>query len=90
MNRDKFYKLRHDIRSSGMSWNWGRRVGKDLEWIKATILHPSYDKFEPLSGTLVEVYKRRAKGVGRIQIKNWIRSNVRRDNRVFTEQLTNY
>lgn len=115
MNREQYYKLRHHIRASGFSWNWGERVtikralrqngedsrvGKtrDLHLVLRTILHPHYDKFEKLRPLHVLIkHKRIGEKDGdnravrsKVIWQNWMRSNVRHDNRVFSEQLTSY
>ena len=108
MNRQRYKQIRHNIRASGYSWNWGSRVcgGGEYQYKEArtpeiatilkTLLHPSYDKFEPIR-LLYVLIKSRSIGekdsrtpITRVQWRNWIRSNVRQDNRVFTEQLTEW
>ena len=108
MNRQRYKQLRHNIRASGYSWNWGSRVclGSKYQYKEArtaeialvlkTLLHPSYDKFEPIRPLHVLI-KSRSIGekdsrtpITKVQWQNWMRSNVRQDNRVFTEQLTSY
>lgn len=107
MNREKYYKLRNHIRSSGYSWNWGSRFktrqtdsfkeipkSKDIEIILSTLLHPSYDQFEDIGGIAGVWQRAKERGTMKdrtyIYWQNIIRSNVRRDNRVFSEQLTGY
>lgn len=108
MNRQRYKQIRHNIRASGYSWNWGSRVcgGGEYQYKEArtpeialvmkTLLHPSYDNFEPIRPLYVLI-KSRSIGqkdsripITKVQWQNWMRSNVRHDNRVFTEQLTSY
>lgn len=65
-----------------------------LALVGSTLLHPAYDKFEDVGGILDVWQRAKARGFmedrTRIYWQNIIRSNVRRDDRVFTEQLTNW
>lgn len=115
MNRKLWYKLRHDIRASGYSWNWGSRLtanGRSLVTSEArdskiafvaTTIEPAVyatprviDYENPDSGNFMPLYrewaqrKHRGYRTSRIWWQNYMRSNVRRDSRLFTEQLTSY
>lgn len=109
MNRQRYKQIRHNVRASGYSWNWGTRVclgdeyqhkeprTPEIALVMRTLLHPSYDKFETIRPLHVLIKhcsigekKDNRSPRTKIQWQNWMRSNVRHDNRVYTEQLTSY
>lgn len=68
---------------------------KEIELVMSTLLHPYYDKFEEMRPLYVMSRDgvRIGDGPGKrtkVHWQNWMRSNVRHDNRIYTEQLTSY
>lgn len=99
MNRGRFYALRHHIRCGLQSWKGYDTVSKDgvVGLVRKTILDSRYDTDFEKVRPLHELIKTRSIAgkdnriaLTRIQWQNIMRSNVRHDNRVFTEQLTSY
>lgn len=99
MNRELFYTLRHHVRCGLQSWKHYDKVPKDgiIGLVRKTILDDRYDTTFEQVRPLHELIKTRSIegkdgriALNRVQWQNIMRSNVRHDNRVFTEQLTSY
>jgi len=128
VNRRRYEQLRHNIRSSGWSWNGGSRLTQADEWSKnvgigrsmqtgtpktpeigavSKTLKTSYDKPKPVdleatdSGLYMRLFREwnQAKRMHpdnvyqnrpRVWWQNFMRSNVRNDSAMFSEQLTFY